>query len=190
MPQPAQKIYAFVDESGQETEGALFLVSVVVTDHEYERINETRIEIEERSGKRLKKWSRARFDYRLAYVEAVIAQPLFRELIFFSHYTGSQDYFKLTVETAAKAIHHRDQEDHPATVIVDGLSGRDVDRFKRSLRQLHVNVRKVRGARDESEPIIRLADAVAGFVRDFLEGQNYAAKLCEKAIREGIFQEL
>jgi hypothetical protein len=75
-------------------------------------------------------------------------------------------------------------------VIVDGLRGQDVDRFKRSLRQLHVNVRKVRGARDESEPIIRLADAVAGFVRDFLEGQNYATKLYEKAIREGIFQEL
>lgn len=29
---PTQKIYAFVDESGQETKGALFLVSVVVTD--------------------------------------------------------------------------------------------------------------------------------------------------------------
>jgi hypothetical protein len=52
MSQPAQKIYAFVDESGQETNGALFLVSVVVTDQEYERINEILIGIEDRSGKR------------------------------------------------------------------------------------------------------------------------------------------
>jgi hypothetical protein len=34
MSQPTEKIYAFVDESGQEIKGALFLVSVVVTDHE------------------------------------------------------------------------------------------------------------------------------------------------------------
>jgi len=96
----------------------------------------------------------------------------------------------LTVETTAKAIHHKNSQAAPATVIVDGLSGRDVDRFKTRLRGSGVNVRKVRGARDESEPIVRLADAVAGFVRDFLQGQPYAPKLYEKAIREGIFVEI
>ena len=189
MPQSAQKIYAFVDESGQETEGALFLVSVVVTDHEVERLNEILIEIEERSGKRWKKWSKARFDYRVAYLEAVIAQPLFRGLIFFSRYRESKAYFDLTVETAAKAL-HKSQADLPVTVVVDGLRGRDIDRFKTSLRQRHINVRKVRGVRDESEPMVRLADAVAGFVRDFLEGQSYAIKLYGKAIKEKMIEEL
>jgi hypothetical protein len=190
MSQPTQKIYAFVDESGQETNGALFLVSVVVTDHEYDHINDTLIEIEERSGKRLKKWSKARFEYRLAYIEAVIGQPIFRGLILFSCHANSQAYFDLTVEATARAIHHKNREAAPATVVVDGLRGRDVNRFKTKLRGSGVNVRKVRGARDESEPIVRLADAVAGFVRDFLEGQTYAAKLYEKAIRDGIFGEL
>ncbi len=190
MSQTTPKIYAFVDESGQETAGALFLVSVVVTDHEYERLNEILLEIEERSGKRWKKWSRARFDYRLAYIEAVIAQPLLRDLVFFSRYTDSQAYFALTVETTAKALHHKQQAGFPVTVIVDGLGGRDIDRFKTSLRQLHVNVRKVRGVRDESEPIVRLADAVAGFVRDYMEKQSYAVRLYEKALREKMIQEL
>jgi hypothetical protein len=190
MSQPTQKIYAFVDESGQETKGALFLVSVVVTNEDYEQINELLIEIEEQSGKRLKKWSKARFEYRLVYIEAVIGQPLFRGLILFSCHTNSQAYFDLTVETTARAIRHKNQAATPATVIVDGLRGRDVDRFKTRLRGSGVNVRKVRGARDESEPIVRLADAVAGFVRDFLEGQSYAAKLYEKALRDGIFSEL
>jgi hypothetical protein len=62
VSQPAQKIYAFVDESGQETNGALFLVSVIVTGQEYESLNEILIEIEDRSRKSLKKWSRARFE--------------------------------------------------------------------------------------------------------------------------------
>ena len=45
-------------------------------------------------------------------------------------------------------------------------------------------------ARNQSEPIVRLAGAVAGFVLDFLEGQPYAPKLYEKAIREGISMEI
>ena len=77
MPEITEKVYAFVDESGQETEGALFLVAVVVTDQTYERINDLLLEIEERSGKRRKKWSRARFDFRLAYIEAVFCTTAF-----------------------------------------------------------------------------------------------------------------
>jgi uncharacterized protein YgfB (UPF0149 family) len=38
-------------------------------------------------------------------------------------------------------------------------------------------VRKVRGVKDESNSLIRLADALAGFVRDFIEGQSYTKEL-------------
>ena len=44
--------------------------------------------------------------------------------------------------------------------------------------------------RDESEPITRVADAVAGFVRDFIEGQAYAPELYEKAVASGVLREL
>lgn len=44
--------------------------------------------------------------------------------------------------------------------------------------------------RDESEPIIRLADAMAGFVRDLIEGQPYAAEWYEKAVANGMLREL
>lgn len=33
-PQPKQKIYCYVDETGQDTEGDLFLVALVVTGQE------------------------------------------------------------------------------------------------------------------------------------------------------------
>ena len=118
------------------------------------------------------------------------AQPLLRGLVFFSRYAESRAYFDLTVETVAKALHHKGQASQSVTVVVDGLRGRDINRFKTSLRHRQVNVRKVRGVRDESEPIIRLADAIAGFVRDYLEGQSYALKLYEKAIKEGLLCDL
>ena len=143
MSQPTQKIYAFVDESGQETKGALFLFSVVVTDQEYDHINDTLIEIEERSGRRLKKWSEARFEYRLAYMEAVIGQPLFRDLILFLHHANSQAYFDLIVEATTKAVHHKNKEAATATVVVDGLRGRDGDRFKTGLRGSGTKLQRV-----------------------------------------------
>ncbi len=190
MLQSRQTIYAFVDETGQDTKGELFIVSVVVTDEEYECINDALIEIEQRSKKGLDKWRKARFKRRLAYIKAVIANPLFNGAIFFSHYTESQAYFELTVETTARAIQRKAEETQPATVVVDGLSGQSIDRFKKSLRKLQVNARKVRGVRDESEPIIRLADAIAGFVRDFIEGQEYAGEWYEKAISSGVIREI
>ncbi len=190
MSKPSQTIYAFVDETGQDTKGEMFIVSVVVTDDEYDRINEALIEIEQRSNKRLDKWRKARFKARLAYLEAVIASPLLTGTIFFSHYTASLAYFELTVETTARAIQHKAAATQPVTIVVDGLSGQSIDRFKKSLRKLHVNARKVRGVRDESEPLIRLADAIAGLVRDFIEGQPYAVEWYEKAIASGVLREL
>lgn len=165
-------------------------MSVVVTDQEYESINEVLLEIEKQSKKGLGKWSKTRFEYRFAYIDAVIAHATFQGLIFFSHYTQTKAYFDLTVETTAHAIERKNQEKRPATVIVDGLTGRNIDRFKRGLRERQINVRKVKGARDESEPIVRLADAVAGFLRDFLEGQEYAEPLYRKARQDGVIQEI
>ncbi|MFN0107212.1 MAG: hypothetical protein ACKVZH_00025 [Blastocatellia bacterium] len=89
LPQSSQAIYAFVDETGQDTKGEMFIVSVVVTDEEYDRINETLIEVEQRSKKRLDKWRKARFPYRLAYIQAIIANPLLNGAVFFSHYAES-----------------------------------------------------------------------------------------------------
>jgi Protein of unknown function (DUF3800) len=185
-----QKLYCFVDETGQDTKGELFLVSVIVTAEEYDRVNQVLLEIEQQSKKGLGKWHKTKYQFRVSYIEQVLAHPIFPDTVFFSHYTETQAYFDLTVETTAKAVLHKASSEYTTTVTVDGLSGRDVNRFKRRLRELRVNVRKVRGARDESEPLVRLADAIAGFVRDYLEGQEYAQALFQKAHTAGVIREL
>lgn len=63
--------------------------------------------------------------------------------------------------------------------------------FAVGLRKLKVKIRKVRGVRrDENNILIRLADAVAGFVRDVLEGDEKMEKLYKKAIRKKIMQKI
>ena len=59
-----QKLYCYVDESGQDTEGKLFLVSVVITGSEREGLRNKLRKIEQMSGKGTKKWKKATRDHR------------------------------------------------------------------------------------------------------------------------------
>lgn len=43
--------------------------------------------------------------------------------------------------------------------------------------------------RDESDEFIRLADAVAGFIRDGIEGDKAMAPLYKKALLTGVIKE-
>ncbi|MGH9847349.1 MAG: DUF3800 domain-containing protein [Blastocatellia bacterium] len=179
-----------MDETGQDTEGALFLVSVVITEQEHEAFARELERIEAETGKRRIKWHKTSIERKVAYIKAILACPIFQRTIFFSHYADSKAYVDLTVYTTAKAILYRADDDYKATVIVDGLSSSEVHHFSRELRKLHIKIRKVRGARDENEPGIRLADAFAGFLRDALEGQEYATGLYKEARERGIVREV
>ncbi len=186
-----QKLYCFVDETGQETEGHFFLVSVVIADQKLDLLRDALNQIEQVSKKKLVKWRKALFEARLKYIDAVLANPLFRDLIFYAEFSGSQEYFDLTIKATVEAIRQKNiSGDYTMTITVDGLKGEEIDKFKRFMRLQNVNVRKVRGARDESEPLIRLADAFAGFIRDHIESQPYAKERYEKATRLGVVRKL
>ena len=53
---PKQKLYCYVDETGQDTKGDLFLVALVVTGSERDELIREAERIEETSGKGLMKW--------------------------------------------------------------------------------------------------------------------------------------
>ena len=186
----SKKLYCYVDETGQDTAGDFFLVSVVVTEDEQESFNIQLERIEAETGKHKIKWHKTSASRRIAYIKAVLARPVFQRTIFFSHYRSSKAYVELSVLTTAKAVFQRAQDDYRATIIVDGLSRSEVRRFSGELRKLRVHVRKVRGAKDESEPGIRLADAFAGFLRDAIEGKDYTPDLYEELLKRGIVEEV
>jgi hypothetical protein len=109
------KLYCYVDESGQDTEGQFFIVSVVVTGRERDEVTRQLEQIEHQSGK------------------------------------------------------------GPAQVVGD--PGRATE--------------KVRPVRDEqASALMRLADALSGFVRETLTGQADYQRLLEWAKERGIIREL
>jgi hypothetical protein len=87
-----QKLYAFIDESGQDTLGELFVVAAVLTGHDHERVRQSLERLERASGKGLRKWMKATPRQRLAYLTAVLQLPALQGHLFAAHFTHTTTY--------------------------------------------------------------------------------------------------
>lgn len=95
------------------------------------------------------------------------------------------------MQTITQAVRAHTQQASKATVLFDGLP-RSQERWVGSrLRRLGVRTRKVRGVRrEEADALVRLADALCGFVRKALEGEEAMKRLFEQGKGEGCLKEL
>ena len=186
-----KKLYCYVDETGQDTQGELFIVSVVVTEEERDELLSLCEEVEKTSGKGKVKWNEARHHKRLNYIRRVLREPAFKRKLNFAIYRDSQDYLPLTVLTIARAIVAREWRTYNVSVLIDGLPRSLRGWVGSELRHFHIQVRKVRGVRkDEANALIRLADAVCGFVRAAKKGQKDYQVLLRKAREKEVINEL
>lgn len=185
-----QKLYCYVDETGQDTGGRLFLVSVVITEKEQQELRKKLEMIESQNKKRFSKWIKTKKDIKQKYLQKIIETNLFIDKIFFAQHAQTKAYTKAIINTTAKVISKRAVKQYEANIYIDGLSRTERRKFASGLRKLRIKVRKVRGARDQSEIFIRLADAIAGFVRDYLEKEKYAQEFYQKAIQRRVIQDI
>ncbi len=77
-------------------------------------------------------------------------------------------------------------------IYVDGLSKTKRHEYGARLRRFGLPVRKIQGiAKDETNALTRLADAIAGFVLDAVDGNSEEIKaLFQKAKRDGMLIEV
>lgn len=188
----AQKLYAYIDESGQDTAGRMFVVGIVVFEKERENIAQELERIEEESGKLIKKWHRAPRDRRIAYFESIARSQVFYDTLFFETFAESKKYIEMTSYATAKAILKKATSDnYAATIFVDGFRKREIEIFMQGLRDLHIKRRKVRGVKkEESSSFIRLADALCGLIRDASDSDLWATAIFNKMKRDGIITAL
>lgn len=178
IPTIMQRLYCYVDETGQDTRGRFFLVAAVIVGGSVrEELGRRLLLIGEESGKRRTKWQRANFERRLAYIDRVLRLESLQDSLFYAVYQGTRDYIPATTGTIAAAIKARAAGEYQATILVDGLNRKERDRVARGLRRSGIRYRSLRGIRDEADSLIRLADGLAGFLRDYEEGMPYAVDL-------------
>jgi hypothetical protein len=166
-----QKLFCYVDETGQDTRGELFIVAVVATGQERDQLRRTCEAIERDSRKGRRKWVKTTYSRRLAYIQKVLEKPIFRGKLNFAVYRDTQDYSSLTVQVIIRALHITSETDYGATILIDGLPRSMEQVVGLQLRRSGIHAKKVRGLKDESDALIRLADAICGLVRGAIEGQ-------------------
>jgi len=186
-----EKIYAYVDETGQDTMGDLFIVSVVVTKKDRDDLLNILKDIEKATGKNKLKWIKTKPEIQIAYLEKVLGSQLFKNKIHFSITVDTKAYRDSTIVAIATAVNKvKDQDKYKAVVFIDGLKDREVNIVGSGLRKIGLRVEKVRGVRDESSVFIRLADAICGVVRKSQENVGYAETLYKIGIRKGTLKRL
>lgn len=187
-----QKLYCYVDETGQDARSKFFLVSVIIAEDNREEFLKELTRIEKESGKGNVKWISAKDSARAAYIRQVLSNSLFKGKLHYAVYPRTPDYFAKTVLTIGRAITaYITTEDYRATVFIDGLPKSLVSQAGVALRRLHIKIFKVRGVKkEENDALMRLADALCGFIRAAREGRAEYAKLLERAQKQKKIREL
>ncbi len=157
-----QRYDLYVDESGQDTRGEMFVVAVVAVENSevFRQYCET---LERSSGKGKVKWRTAQKTRRLDYLRSIMLESTSHKFkLFYTVFRKTSDYDSSTIDGIARTIRRLRPQGSDVYVHVDGLAKPKCYVYKTQLRQLSCPVKKVTTVKDENEPIIRLADAVAG----------------------------
>lgn len=169
-----QKLYCYVDETGQDVGSEFFIVVAIVSDKKQDllRRNLYKIESLTKIGKR--KWHKSSSERKKQYLQLVIKEEICRGEIYFGHYRKPIPYFLPMLDTIEKAILDKVKDDYKSIVYVDGIDKKKAKELTNALRIKKIRLSLVRSVRDESEPLIRLADRWAGCIRaSFLDKKEY-----------------
>lgn len=188
-----QKFYCYVDESGQDTRGKIFVVAIIVLGEDRDELLQYCEQVEQESGKHKDKWGKAKHMRRMAYIRQILADARFKGTLRYSVFRQNIDYDSVTIMAIAKAVRWgKPKGKYTSLIYVDGLSKTKRREYGVQLRRLGIRVRQIRGiTREESHALARLADAVAGFVRDALESESgEIPSLFQRAKRQGFLVEV
>ena len=124
------------------------------------------------------KWRLTSISKKQSYLLGILRIDALQGGLFYALYRETLDYFKLVAKTLAKAvIVFSEGRDYQATIYIDGLRKTEIKEVVKFLSMEGIKRRKVKGLRDESSAYIRLADALAGFFRDYEERKPYTKQL-------------
>ncbi len=187
------KLYCYVDENGQDTKGRIFIVSVVIIEEKRDELLKFCEEVEEETRKGKTKWRKSEYGDILEYLRKIFRNKDLASSFIYSVYENTKGYDVATILGIAKAINvSKPVEDFTSVVYVDGLSKTKRHEYSSELRKLGIPTAKVQGvAKDENNSLIRLADSLAGFIRDVLDGdRREARKLFDRVVKSGVLVEV
>jgi hypothetical protein len=185
MGSKIQKIYCYVDETGQDAGSSFFVVVSIVSAEEQEQLRNKLLEAEETNKIHARKWFNSRSPIKEEFLRTLINTGLAKGDVYYSKYKKPLPFFLPILETIEKAIKDKtDGKPYLAIVYVDGIDRKKATELTGGLRLKGIKLQYVRSVRDESEPLIRLADRWAGCIRDSIEGKEINTNILTKAEKD------
>lgn len=189
-----QKLYCYVDETGQDTKGELFIVVALVTGKEKNELETFLEKTETLSGKGKRKWIKSRDKEKNEYLKLALVPNHLKGKIFYRIQENTKAYEAQTIIAIEQALRQyisvHKITDYKATIVIDGLNETVGLRVGSALRRAGIKTRRVRGEKDESNALLRLTDMVAGLIREKQKGETNSSKLTKKLEKEGVLNEL
>jgi hypothetical protein len=163
---------------------------VLISVEENERLEWLMVRLEGETGKK-GKWQKTDDKVKRLFLHALIAHTEdLKGHIFIEHFYRISDYGDATVKAIVGSIRASGFAYERAIIYVDGLSRSMVGRVAVHIRRYGIKTEKIKGLKDEQSALIRLCDAIAGFVRDYLEGEAYAKQLFAEFLRSELIKEI
>ena len=188
------KLYCYTDETGQDTKGKFFLVSILLSNKEQLEELRNRISEIEKNTKGKTKWTKTDNKRKILFLEVILNLKILRRNLYYSVYQNTTAYTPLTAMAVSKAVIHRVKNysgKYKVNVVIDGLRKKDREIVRKELKNLNIKYSKIKiGLRDEQDVLLRLVDALAGFIRDYLENEKYAVDLIDKQNFKKFFIEI
>jgi len=185
-----QKLYCYVDETGQDPASEVFIVVAVISSNDQEHIRKQLTDIEDMAKTHKLKWHKTRHDRRIRYLTLILDKKIAAGNVYTATYQKPIPYFFPLIDALGKAIKEAAKGLYRANVYVDGIDRKKAMELTNALRATGISLRMVKGCRDESEPIIRLADMWAGCIRSALLGRKDAQDIMKRAEKENYLREL
>lgn len=185
-----QKLYCYVDESGQDAGSEFFVVVAVISSGDQEMIRAQLLQAEEVAQTKHLKWHKTAHLRRIQYLSFVMEKHIARGNVYAAHYQKPIPYFFPMLEVLKQAIQSTAQKSYLANVYVDGIDRYKAKQLTNALRISGISLRIVKSKRDESEPIIRLADMWAGCIRSALLKHQDTQELLNRAKHAGYLRDI
>ncbi|MHB2021025.1 MAG: DUF3800 domain-containing protein [Candidatus Xenobia bacterium] len=171
------KLCIYVDESaGQNPDDRRFVVAVVVVASQHQDELRKRLEQLELSSRRgQSKWVHSKPAQRRAYIEGLVGISALASPLYWRTHDDCRDQDRKRAEAAVAAIRDRDSADVTRRLVtIDSVTEFGRAKVLAVFKARGIERKEVRGGRDESQVFLRLADAIAGFVRHVAEEMPYA----------------
>jgi|SRR3990167_8154509 len=185
-----RKLYYYVDETGQDTAAqpekkqAIFVVAIIVLDSRQNPLEKIVARYEKTSRKGKIPWHKAKYSFRLDFIRSIIRDDRFKGALWYQVFRQpSKPFFDTyTLQAIANCIGNKFKNHHYVKEIyVDGLTRSKQSEYAVELRRMGIHQASFHRATDQGSPLIRLADALAGLVREAEEdGGSEAAKVLSK----------